>query len=288
MNVLNIGMLMITTVAVLMCVIPLLTGKKYEPLLTPLDDDKFSMKYTYCIGLKWLELMKEKYNSKWHLRQRQLVNIIWGKDYVDYYVMIYSAKRLSLALVVTAIAMCLAMVSGNSAVILFIFALIAGGAVYYTYSNDLETQMKNKAEALVSELPEIVSRLALLLNAGMILREAWETVAESGDTEVYQEMKFALNNMRNGVSEYEAVYIFGQRSENADVRKFCSRITQAIEKGGAHLAIELSQQSLEMFELKRQLVTRKAGEAAQKSLIPILIMFIGILVMVIVPIMSSF
>ncbi len=233
-------------------------------------------------------MANEKYNSKWHLRQRSLVNIIWGKDYIDYYVMIYSAKRLSLTLVVTAIVMCLAMVAGKMAILIFVFALIAGGAVYYTYSNDLESQMKEKGEALVSELPEIVSRLALLLNAGMIMREAWETVADSGDSEIYQEMKLALNSMRNGASEYEAIYVFGQRSENADVRKFCSRITQAIEKGGAHLSIELSQQSLEMFELKRQLVARKADEAAQKSLIPILIMFIGILAMVIVPIMSSF
>ncbi len=287
MSILNLIMLIITTVVVMLCAFPLLIGKKYESLLTPLDEEKFSMKYLYCIGLRWLEILKESYTSKWHLRQRNLINIIWGKDYIDYYLMIYSAKRLTLSLVVMAIVMCLAMLSGTYAPVFFIFAIAAGGVVYYTYSNDLEKQMKEKADSLVGELPEIVSRLALLLNAGMILREAWETVANSGNSEIYQEMKFALANMNNSMSDYEAIYLFGQRSENGEIRKFCSRVTQAIEKGGNHLSLELSQQAIEMFELKRQMVARKADGAAQKSLVPLFIMFVGILVLIMVPIMSN-
>lgn len=287
MSILNLVMLIITTVVVMLCAFPLLTGRKYEPLLTPLDEEKFSMKYLYCIGMQWLEILKESYTSKWHLRQRNLINIIWGKDYIDYYLMIYSAKRLTLSFVVMAIAMCLAMLSGTYAPMFFIFSILVGGAVYYTYSNDLERQMKERADALVGELPEIVSRLALLLNAGMILREAWEAVAESGDSEIYREMKFALANMKNNMSDYEAIYLFGQRSENGEIRKFSSRVAQAIEKGGPHLSLELSQQAMEMFELKRQLVARKADAAAQKSLIPLFIMFVGILALVVIPIVSN-
>lgn len=287
MSVLNLVMLIVTTIVVALCAVPLFIGKKYEPMLAPLEEEKFSMKYLYCIGLWWLEICREDYTSKWHLRQRHLINIIWGKDYIEYYLMIYSAKRLTLSLVVMAIVMCLAMLAGTYAPVFFLFAIVAGGAVYYTYSNDLEKQMRDKSAALVGELPEIVARLALLLNAGMILREAWESVADSGEGDIYEEMRFAQNSMRNGSSDYEAIYQLGQRSENGEVRKFCSRITQAIEKGGAHLSIELSQQSLEMFELKRQLVARKADEAAQKSLIPLFIMFVGILALIMAPIMSN-
>lgn len=63
--------------------------------------------------------------------------------------------------------------------------------------------------------------------------------------------------------------------------------TRRIERGGTHFSIEFTQQSLEMFELKRQIVTRKADETVQKSLIPILIMFVGILILIMVPIVSN-
>lgn len=287
MNTVELVLLIIATLVCLSCIIPLLTGKKYESFLEPLPDEKFSMKYTYCIGLWWLEVTKNTYRSKWHMRQRSLIHILWGREYSEYYLRIYSAKRLTLSLFTMSIMMCVAMLAGDKAVVLFVFAIIAGGAVYYTYSNDLENQMKEKSEILEYELPEIVSRLALLINAGMILREAWEVIADSGEGEMYKEMKLAIVNMKNGISDYEAIYQFGQRCENGEIRKFTSRILQSLEKGGAHLSAELSQQALEMFELKRQIVTRKADEAAQKTLIPIVIMFIGILMLIMIPILYN-
>jgi tight adherence protein C len=165
--------------------------------------------------------------------------------------------------------------------------LVAGVAVYMNYSNDLERQIKAKSETIEGQLPEIVSRLALLLNAGMILKEAWALVADSDEGEIFREMQLVKANMMNGVSDYEAIFAFGQRCENAEVRKFSSRVLQSIEKGGAHLSVELSQQALEMFELKRQIVRRKTDEASQKLLIPLMIMFIGILALVLIPIMTN-
>mgnify|MGYP003299996078 CR=1 FL=1 len=53
-----------------------------------------------------------------------------------------------------------------------------------------------------------VSKLALLTNAGMILREAWQEVAQGGEGTIYKEMRLAVDEMNNGVADIDAIYNF--------------------------------------------------------------------------------
>lgn len=48
--------------------------------------------------------------------------------------------------------------------------------------------------------------MALLTNAGMILREAWQEVAFAGTSTIYTEMQTTVNEMNNGVSEIDAMF----------------------------------------------------------------------------------
>ena len=47
--------------------------------------------------------------------------------------------------------------------------------------------------------------------AGMIMHEAWEEVAYTGETTLYKEMQTTVNEMKNGVSEIDAMFNFGSR-----------------------------------------------------------------------------
>lgn len=140
---------------------------------------------------------------------------------------------------------------------------------------------------MLSDFSEMVSKLALLTNAGLILREAWEMVAYNGESDLYKEMQMSVEDMRNGESEITAISKFASRSMLPEIRKFSSTVVQGLEKGNQELVYMLQEQSKECWELKQQLAKRQGEKASSKLMIPMAIMFIGILVMVVIPIFSN-
>ena len=140
---------------------------------------------------------------------------------------------------------------------------------------------------MISEFSEVVSKLALLVNAGMTLHEAWEEVAVSGKGEIYSEMQTSVENMRNGMAEVDAIFTFGQQCMVPQIKKFSSTIITSLQRGPDDLAQMLLQQSKEVWAMKQQIMRRQGEVANSKLLFPIVITFIGVLIMVIVPIFSS-
>lgn len=289
MNVSILGFVIMSaaTVANMAIIVLLLTGKKYERLLEPLDGQEYILKDAYGIGLRLLELKKEKYCSKWYAKQEEYLEILYGKKYVPYYLRIYCARRATLTVVIFAIMLNMSAMAGGNMATLLVLSAVMTWAVHQKYTDELKQKIEERADQMTAELPEAVGRLALLINAGMILREAWEVVADSMDSLLYQEMRLAHEHMRNGMSESDCIFLFGRRSENSEVRKFASQLIQAIEKDGSRLSAELAQLSGEMLELKRQYVFRRADASATKLLVPMFIMFVGILILIAGPILSN-
>ena len=93
--------------------------------------------------------------------------------------------------------------------------------------------------------------------------------------------------MNNGVSEIDAIYNFGTRCIIPEIKKFTSTIIQGMTKGNSELTSMLQEQSKEVWQLKKQLVRREGEKAASKLLIPICIMFVGILIMILIPIFTN-
>ena len=160
-------------------------------------------------------------------------------------------------------------------------------AVFDVDGTLLDTKIKKRSDSMLSEFSEIVSKLALLTNAGLILKEAWELVAYNGDSEIYQEMQTSVVEMNNGMSEIDAISSFAARSMLPEIRKFSSTIIQGLIKGNSELAMMLQEQSSDVWELKQQMARREGEKASAKLLIPMMIMFMGVLLMIIVPIFSN-
>lgn len=123
--------------------------------------------------------------------------------------------------------------------------------------------------------------MALLINSGMILREAWGKIAESKDGEIYTLMRNANADMNNGMSEIDAIHKFGVMSDTTEIKKFSSALVQSIEKNGRELSSTLVKQSSEMWNIKKQTMLQKGEAAAAKLLAPTAMIFVGVLVIII-------
>lgn len=121
----------------------------------------------------------------------------------------------------------------------------------------------------------------------MVLRDAWKKVSITGERALYQEVQNANLEMENGVMEIDAYRNFAERCNVKEVRKFTSLIIQNLNKGNEELAYFMKDLSDEMWEVKKNEVKQKGEKANSKLLLPMMMIFIGILLMVMVPVMQQ-
>ena len=99
-------------------------------------------------------------------------------------------------------------------------------------------------------------------------------------TEVVKKMTTGEGKVIDSVSEIDAIYRFGRLSGSMEVKKFTSALVQSMEKGGAELSTFMERQSSELWNFKRQKLLQSGEKAATKLLLPIMLIFIGILIIV--------
>ena len=263
-----------------------LRGRKNDWLFEQLDDTDYPVKELYFIGYEVVQILQMQFKTKKDRQMRKELSILYGEKYADYYLRVGYAQRFTMALtVLTLAAPFYFFTEGN---LLVFAAVVAGaGAAYYYYGTVTKEKITKRSEELLSAFSDVVSKLALLVNSGMILREAWERAAYSKEGVIYEEMRRSIIEMQNGKSEVDALFTFGQRCMLPEIKKFSSTLIQGMEKGSSDLAGMLTAQSKEVWELKKQLVHRQGELANNKLLLPMCLTFIGILIMVIVPVFSS-
>lgn len=260
-------------------------GKKNATLFQGLDEKEYPLKDIYFVGYELLELIKYNYRTKYDRRLRKEISVLKDGKYADYYIRVTRAQQVTLGYTLFTMSFAMYGQAGSMAAVT-IFIMFAFVAFYY-YGTSASDKIKKRSEELLSDFSNVVSKLALLTNAGLIMRDAWADVAYNGDTTLYKEMQISVDEMKNGVSETEAIYHFGNRCIIPEIKKFASTIIQGIEKGNSELTALLQEQSAETWNLKRQLVKREGEKASSKLLIPMFLMFMGILIMVIVPIFTN-
>lgn len=260
-------------------------GLKYNSMFEVLDEKKYPLKEIYGIGYSVLEMIHYSYTKASDRKLRQEINIFYDEKYEDYYLRTIRSQQVTIALTVLTLGFSIYGLLGEpTAELVFVMFAVAG---YYHFGTLLDKKIQERSNNMLKDFAEIVSKLALLTNAGLILKEAWEIVAYNGESEIYKEMQLSVDEMNNGVSEIDALSNFASRSMLPEIRKFSSTMIQGLIKGNSELTFMLQEQSSAVWELKQQLAKREGEKAASKLLIPMLIMFIGILLMIIVPIFAN-
>lgn len=286
--VLNIVFLALSLISGLSFVILLLTSGEFEEYIKPLNKKDFMMPEIYGVGFKVMKMFNFEFKNRNANQLRENAAILYGERYADYYMRVLYAQRISIIYLCFAVGcgLCSLAESTDKLLLLAVVAVMCG-ALYYYFLTLPATRVKERSVRFMDEFPNAVSTIALLVNSGMILREAWREVSMSSDTELYMEMRKVNEDMDNGVAEVDALYNFGTRCVTPEIKKFTAFIVQGLEKGSRDLAIALRNQTDEMWELKKQNTLKRGELASSKLMIPLMIMFIGILIMVMGPIMTN-
>ena len=168
-------------------------------------------------------------------------------------------------------------------VIFVIFGLL--GYIPYDSVNAVVTK---RQEDIEREFPQVISKMTLLTVAGMEVSQAWRLASASGEGTLYKEMKRVLVDFDNNVSPVEAYSKFISRCSNTYTTKLATAIIQNISKGNSEIVTLFRQLNDESW-LEHKHNARRMGEKIQsKLLLPTMLMFGGIIILIIVPVMSGF
>lgn len=183
-------------------------------------------------------------------------------------------------------------VQNPGVIIVFMSAAVVLGLFFREKENKKRQEAERKKQMLL-DYSGIVSKLSLLLGAGMNISLAWERIAldyrqklENGETEprfAYEELLGTLYEIKDGVGELKAYENFGIRCRLGVYRKLSSLIVQNVRRGAKGMQKLLEQEEWEAYE-QRKAHARQAGEeAGTKLLLPMGIMLVIVLAILVIP-----
>ncbi len=170
------------------------------------------------------------------------------------------------------------------AVVGFALPMIIG----YLPFDELKAKANRRQEGIDKDFPNVISKIALLVTAGMNITKAIEEAANSGDGVLYTDLRRTMKELNQASTVEEAFTRLQCRCSNKYLDKMVTIVTKSYVAGNVNLADNLKAINDECWLDKRH-NSRRMGEAVQNKLfIPTMLMFVGILVVIIVPAMSGF
>lgn len=290
MNVMGIVILSIGTILSVVYIVLLFKGRDNDYMLEPLDSDAFPLKFLYSAGFALQETRLGRLRGKLGSKLRDEAAMYYGKKYAEFYARAIWAQTLSIALAAVAVMFLTAgLFSGEMCTFFALMGVALGILAAYYFITYTSEKLKTRRDECADELPNAISKLALLVNSGTTLHAAWKMVAFGKDGVIYDLMREACQRMDNGKPEIDAIYDFGSLSGSQEVKKFTSALLQSMERGGGgELSQFLENQSAELWGQRRQRLLQKGEQAASALLMPISLMFIGVMLIVLVSAIQSF
>lgn len=282
MSIERIPLLLIATVAILVwCMLAMKYEQTYAEIVDSIDGTKYRYPELFCIGFAIMNFLKIGTQGKRARKRIKEISEVQGKKYAEYYYYIINGAKWTYGITIFVLFALLGAM-GNSGMAVF-FGLALSVLLMWYVDETMNDQLEERRDELLTDLPQMLSKLTLLVNSGMVIREAWSKVAEGEDGVLYEEMRLTAKEMQNGVSDFDAYRNFADRCAIKQIRRFSSTMVQNLQKGNAEIVCFLREMSTEMWEEKKHLVKRKGEAANTKLLLPNGMIFIGILLMIIVP-----
>jgi tight adherence protein C len=281
-------MLLLASITTVLFLVNLARGKQYGYMVESLDGGEYFLKELYVVGFSLNDGKIFKLRGKMERNLKKQAKLLWGDRYYEYYANLAWAQFLSLTLLVVSVGFSLSgFLKTEQLPILLILVLLFVAAFWNLSLSRMKEKVQQRREVCEAEFPNMVSKLALLINSGMVLREAWRVTAYGKEGTLYTLMKQACEDMENGESDIGAIYKFGVTSDSASIKKFTSAMIQGMQKGNSELADFMVSQTSELWAHKRQMALQQGEVAAGKLIIPLGITFAGIIMIIVSAAMQS-
>ncbi|WP_204403460.1 type II secretion system F family protein [Alkaliphilus hydrothermalis] len=262
-----------------------LSKGKYEDIFNQLDEKIYPLKRFLGMGHYLMKQIDYQYNTGYDQRMILLFNQIHGGKEGREYIEVHWANQVTLTLLVVLLFAFFAVILEEISTEFIFFSILAIVGVIFALNNEVQQQFKKRQLEIKLDFTVFLSRLILLMNAGLNVSKAWERIVaeQVRDRPLYKELRVTIHEIRNGKSEEEAYEDFANRCRNPEIFKFVSLIIQNLKKGNEETISMLRLLTTECWESRKNTAKVLGEEASTKLLIPMMIMFAAILLIVMTP-----
>lgn len=169
------------------------------------------------------------------------------------------------------------------------FANMAGGMLLgivlpLVRGKEVVGKAERRRQDIQLELPELINKLNLLVQAGETVPKALATCIERKKSEnghpLYIELFRMMSDVQNGYSFAQAMELLAKRCTMQEVSMFVTTVLINQRRGGETFVLAMADLSRQLWD-KRKAVARKRGEEVSTKLVfPMMLMFLVVLVVV--------
>ena len=259
--------------------------KKFGDYFSSLDEKEYSYKAFLpgCLGI--VELLGLTGSGRYQTRLSQKIVMVHGSRYAAYYTQIHWSVKIFYSILGLLLAsfFCLA---GEADLIGLIIIPAMGIGFFFLADKSLDDQYKKRKFMLERDFPDFISKLILLVNAGLNARQAIERIIADNkeDSPLYNELNEVISDIRAGISENEAYADFAERCKLKQITNFVSILQQNMKLGGNQMLFELRRMGTECWELRKNTAKQLGEIASSKLMIPLAIMFLAIVLICVAPV----
>lgn len=169
--------------------------------------------------------------------------------------------------------------------------------LYISRDEKINREVSVRKEQLLNDYPDLVSKLTVLLRAGLTVKASFGKITadyrrrkerEGIYRYVYEELTITYYEMANGVPEGKAYEQFGRRCGLIPYMRLGGLLAQNIRKGNKRLLMFLNQEAQEAFEERKRRAKKAGEEAGTRMLVPMVLMLLVTILIILYPAFSSF
>lgn len=179
----------------------------------------------------------------------------------------------------------LSVLSGEDA--LLWLAVFIGIIIPAAKWRDTGSKVKRRKQDILLALPEVLSKLMLLLGAGETVQRALirctERPEDNGTGPLANELRKANEAIRNGESFGAAMEAFSRRCAVQEVSLFTTTLLLNYRRGGDRLVLSLQELSYTLWEKRKSVARSRGEESSSKLVFPLAGVFLILMVLVAAP-----
>lgn len=176
--------------------------------------------------------------------------------------------------------------------------IVCGFLFLFSMCEKKKERLKERNISMKLEYPEIVSKMAVLIGAGMTIEQSWGRISarysekrqkdKISKKPIYDEMILTGREISDGESSKNAYMRFAERVNLGCYQRFIRILMQSIQKGTNGLCDMLEKEADDAFKERKLLARKRGEEASTKMLLPMMLMMVIVMAIVIAPAIIDF
>lgn len=167
--------------------------------------------------------------------------------------------------------------------------------ISYFKDREIYDQSRKRKNQLQESFPDFISRLILLMEAGLSIQGAFFRIGEDylkkregKQNYLYEEIIYICRQMKNGLTEKEGYELLARRCGLSCYKKLSGLLIQHLHKGGSGILESLREEAAKAGDEQKRNIQKKGEEMGTKLLFPMILMLGIVMVFIMIPALFSF